>query len=157
MSIQQFQFNPNPKKYEFLLFLTQNLHSSYSKSSHFFVNSVHKLWGKQKSQGTFQNFNTKLENWCLKINKREKDVLSWIVMGFELDCQSILKSGFGFGLSIINLQRIWIGLTIQKNRIEQYPAFIRILCNNLGWYLKQIWANQLEKNWKIHAAVTKPI
>ena len=29
-----------------------------------------------------------------------------------MDCQSILKSGFG--LSVINLQRIWIGLTIQK-------------------------------------------
>jgi hypothetical protein len=34
-----------------------------------------------------------------------------------------LKSGFGFGLSIINLQRIWIGLTIRKNRIELYPAY----------------------------------
>ena len=44
------------------------------------------------------------------------------MIGFGLDCQSILKSGFGFGLSIIYLQRIWIGLTIQKNWIEQYPA-----------------------------------
>jgi hypothetical protein len=26
---------------------------------------------------------------------------SWIVIGFGLDCQSILKSGFGFGFSII--------------------------------------------------------
>ena len=45
------------------------------------------------------------------------------MIGFGLDCQSILKSGFGFGLTIINLQRIWIGLTIQKNWIEQYPAW----------------------------------
>jgi hypothetical protein len=28
---------------------------------------------------------------------------------------------FGFGLSIVNLQWIWIGLTIQKNWIEQHP------------------------------------
>ena len=45
---------------------------------------------------------------------------SWIVIGFGLDCQSILKSGFGF--SIIFLCWIWIGLTIQKNWIEQKPA-----------------------------------
>jgi hypothetical protein len=36
----------------------------------------------------------------------------WIVIG--LDCQSVLKSGFGFGLTITYLQWIWIGLTIQK-------------------------------------------
>ena len=47
----------------------------------------------------------------------------WIVIGFGLDCQSILKSGFGFGLSIINLQRIWIGLPIRKKWIEQYPGW----------------------------------
>jgi len=47
---------------------------------------------------------------------------SWIVIGFGLDCQSNLKSGFGFGFSIIYLDWIWIGLTIQKNWIEQYPV-----------------------------------
>jgi hypothetical protein len=47
---------------------------------------------------------------------------SWIVIGFGLDCQSILKSGFGFGFTIIFLCWIWIGLTIQKNWIEQKPA-----------------------------------
>jgi hypothetical protein len=31
-----------------------------------------------------------------------------------LDCQSILKSGFGFGFKITFLCWIWIGLTIQK-------------------------------------------
>ena len=44
------------------------------------------------------------------------------MIGFGLDCQSILKSGFGF--SIIFLRWIWIGLTIQKNWIEQYPGNI---------------------------------
>jgi hypothetical protein len=39
---------------------------------------------------------------------------SWIVIGFGLDFQSILKSGFGFVFSIIFLCWIWIGLTIQK-------------------------------------------
>ena len=39
---------------------------------------------------------------------------SWIVIGFGLDCQSILKSGFGFGFKITFLCWIWIGLTIQK-------------------------------------------
>jgi len=38
------------------------------------------------------------------------------------DCQSVLKIGFGFGLSITYLCWIWIGLTIQKNWIEQYPG-----------------------------------
>jgi hypothetical protein len=40
-----------------------------------------------------------------------------------LDCQSNLKNGFGFGLTITYLQWIWIGLTIQKNWIEQQPAY----------------------------------
>ena len=44
------------------------------------------------------------------------------MIGFGLDCQSVLKSGFGFGLTITYLQWIWIGLTIQKNWIEQKPA-----------------------------------
>jgi hypothetical protein len=47
---------------------------------------------------------------------------SWIVIGFGLDCQSILKSGFGFGFSIAFLYWIWIVLTIQKDRIEQKLA-----------------------------------
>ena len=46
------------------------------------------------------------------IKNTKKYIFHWIVIGFGLDCQSSLKSGFGF--SIINLQRIWIGLTIQK-------------------------------------------
>jgi hypothetical protein len=44
------------------------------------------------------------------------------VIGFGLDCQSILKSGFGFGLTITYLRWIWIGFTIQINRIEQQPG-----------------------------------
>jgi len=36
----------------------------------------------------------------------------WIVIGFKLDCQSILK--IWFGLSITYLWWIWIWLTIQK-------------------------------------------
>jgi hypothetical protein len=42
------------------------------------------------------------------------------VIGFGLDCQSILKSGFGFKITF--LCWIWIGLTIKKNWIEQKPA-----------------------------------
>ena len=33
LSIQYFQFNPNPKKYEFLIFLTQKLQSSSSNQA----------------------------------------------------------------------------------------------------------------------------
>ncbi len=43
----------------------------------------------------------------------------WIVIGFALHCQSILKRGWGFGLKITYLWWIWIGLTTQKNRIVQ--------------------------------------
>ena len=48
---------------------------------------------------------------------------SRIVIGFGLDFQSILKSGFGFGFKITFLCWIWIGLTIQKNWIEQKPGY----------------------------------
>ena len=44
----------------------------------------------------------------------------WIWIGLSIH----FESGFGFGLTIINLQRIWIGLTIQKNWIEQHPGSI---------------------------------
>ncbi len=44
------------------------------------------------------------------------------MIGFGLGCQSILKSGFGFGLTITYLRWIWIGFTIQKKWIEQQPA-----------------------------------
>ncbi len=44
------------------------------------------------------------------------------MIGFGLNCQSNLKNGFGLGLTITYLQWIWIGLTIQKNSIEQQPG-----------------------------------
>ncbi len=38
-------------------------------------------------------------------------LITWLVIGFVLDWQSILK------------KRIWIGLTIQKNQIDQHPGY----------------------------------
>ena len=73
--------------------------------------------------------------WCFGKNSKAFYYLlplffaksSWIVIGFGLDCQSILKIGFGFGFSIIYLLWIRIGLTIQNNWIEQYPDSILFL------------------------------
>jgi len=51
-------------------------------------------------------------------------IISWIVIEFGLNRQSILKSGFLFGMSITYSLWIWIGLRIQKKWIEQQPAWI---------------------------------
>ncbi len=44
-----------------------------------------------------------------------------IVIGFRLGCRSDFKNGFG--LTIINCQRIWIVFTILKKWILQNPDF----------------------------------
>ena len=97
-------------------FLSRKLLSSYISKPSQFLLTVLKKFGSCLG----------LRNgpWGLKekSNCKQKYIFCWIVIGFGLDCQSILKSGCGFGLSIINLQRIWIGLTIRKNWIEQYPG-----------------------------------
>jgi len=58
---------------------------------------------------------------------------SWIVIGFGLDCQSILKIGFGFGLSIKYLCLIWIGLTIKK--LDWAIAWLRIIVSRYKTYI----------------------
>jgi len=47
-SIQQFQFNPNPKKIRIINFFISQLHSSFSKPSHFLL-TVLKKFGLSKS------------------------------------------------------------------------------------------------------------
>ncbi len=56
----------------------------------------------------------------------QSNLVDWIVIynpksksdfGFGLDCQSILKIEFGFGLSITYLWWIWIGLDWQSKKI----------------------------------------
>jgi len=43
LSIQQFQFNPNPKKIRIINFLISQLHSSFSKQSHFLLTVLKKF------------------------------------------------------------------------------------------------------------------
>jgi len=68
----------------------------------------------------------------LKRNVATRVLLDWIAgltnpdcnpfFGFDCIVKPISKNGFGFWLSITHLQRIWIGLTIQKNWIVQYSG-----------------------------------
>jgi len=48
-----------------------------------------------------------------------------IMIGFGLDCQCILKIGFGFGLSITYLWRIWIGLSNRKKDSLSYLTYVK--------------------------------
>ncbi len=89
LSIQFYHFNPNPKS------------SQYFAGYRNFKKMLGCLWA----------FNIYYSWKFFKI--------FWIVIGFGLDCQSILKSGFG--MTITYMWWIWIRLIIQKNWIEQQP------------------------------------
>jgi hypothetical protein len=72
-----------------------------------------------------------------------------------------LKSGFGFGLTITYLRWIWIGFTIQKNRIEQQPDN-KLFKNPFQWlngrYLMSKYSNDGHKlNHMILSPCTKAL
>ncbi len=67
---------------------------------------------------------------------------TWIVIGFGLDCQSILRIGFGIGLTITYLFWIWIGSTI-KNGLSN-SLFIRHYTTTVSYQMRNLTYDRLD-------------
>ena len=103
------QSNPNPLK----------IYDCQSKSKSTFQNGM-TIQSKSNHNPKKNSVFVKCSDYFLKMlsphgpflhPKQHTNFFYWIVIGFGLDCQSILKSGFRFGFSITNLKIIWIGLS----------------------------------------------